>query len=538
MAIADYDGSITSKRSTITPTNELLFIHDCSQQEREISLSRQKTWQQGQGERGTNDGTRQPKRPTRLGSLTCSKPRKCRNSCDIPKLKWLIPGKKRLMKQFHKNCSYCSALLQKIYGLRQERKQCPGRLGIEVEQYFTDTINGSNDCSISDTTKATNEAASLNSHLDDELDSNDTTILTLIKDWAFDLDSDPEYFSSPQLSYGEQEIIPQRIYEDELAMKKKNITLRTSAECQYINKEYETIELLHNPNEIELLHDTYEIEPLHYPYYDPLEIKPQRAKIRTLPLKEVLCQCCYQDAVNVVGCNGNHSFCMRCVSKYIEEWLYGGANYQLLRTKEQIQALSCPSPECKLGYLENDAIKKALSPRVWMQYQEKMSCVQRASENGEDYFSVVEENVSDESHDSAMWSSASSIIERKVHDLEEALTNAKVRQCPTCSRRFLKDEDFCNRMKCSRCKTCICYICNQVVDSTGYDHFCKKKEGGCGKCGKCPLWTEDDSKRDDERIRDVAFDVANQIWEESLLRKNDLGTTEEIRIDVERILKK
>lgn len=125
--------------------------------------------------------------------------------------------------------------------------------------------------------------------------------------------------------------------------------------------------------------------------------------------------------------------------------------------------------------------------------------------------------------------------ERSVHEVEEAMTLAKVRTCPNCQNKFLKDEDFCNKLKCPSCKTAICYICRNVVPTQGYEHFCIHKQGGCGACLglHCPLWTQadDDNRRDTAEMRARGLDEANRIWEESLLQQT------EIRVDVDSLLR-
>ena len=128
-------------------------------------------------------------------------------------------------------------------------------------------------------------------------------------------------------------------------------------------------------------------------------------------------------------------------------------------------------------------------------------------------------------------------LEKCVHDVEEAMTSAKIRQCPNCNTKFLKDKDFCNKLKCPSCKIAICYMCRHVIPSQGYEHFCIHKQGGCGDCLglHCPLWTveDDDDQRDLAAMRARGLDEANRIWENSLT-DGQLGV--EIRVDVDKLL--
>ena len=51
--------------------------------------------------------------------------------------------------------------------------------------------------------------------------------------------------------------------------------------------------------------------------------------------------------------------------------------------------------------------------------------------------------------------------------VEEAMTEARIRQCPKCKTRFFKTEG-CNKMTCS-CGTIMCYICRKVrSDDSSY----------------------------------------------------------------------
>jgi len=133
-------------------------------------------------------------------------------------------------------------------------------------------------------------------------------------------------------------------------------------------------------------------------------------------------------------------------------------------------------------------------------------------------------------------------LQKHVHEVEEAMTSAKVRQCPNCDTKFLKDKDFCNKLKCPRCKTAVCYVCRHIIPKQGYEHFCIHEQGGCADCfGRhCPLWTMegDDDQRDFAEMKARGLDEANRIWEQSLLHKLPGGNGREIRVDVNRLLQR
>ncbi len=72
--------------------------------------------------------------------------------------------------------------------------------------------------------------------------------------------------------------------------------------------------------------------------------------------------------------------------------------------------------------------------------------------------------------------------------LEEALSQARVRECPKCKTRFYKTEG-CNKMTCT-CNCLSCYICRADVSKIGYAHFCQTPNCDHKACGKCKLFTD------------------------------------------------
>ncbi|KAI8819262.1 uncharacterized protein EV422DRAFT_123217 [Fimicolochytrium jonesii] len=83
------------------------------------------------------------------------------------------------------------------------------------------------------------------------------------------------------------------------------------------------------------------------------------------------------------------------------------------------------------------------------------------------------------------------------HAIEEAMTQALLRECPKCKNKFYKEEG-CNKMTCS-CGQQMCYICRQPVK--GYDHFLDKTMNPRGnKANTCVLW-DDTNKRNVEDVK-------------------------------------
>ncbi|KAK9373746.1 uncharacterized protein V1513DRAFT_432495 [Lipomyces chichibuensis] len=94
------------------------------------------------------------------------------------------------------------------------------------------------------------------------------------------------------------------------------------------------------------------------------------------------------------------------------------------------------------------------------------------------------------------------------HQVEEAMTQALLRQCTRCRQRFFK-EDGCNKMTCSNCLNTMCYVCNQPI--VGYDHF---NQGGSYINGKCPLY-DDTRKRHQEEIARAENAASQQVLREN-----------------------
>ncbi|TFK66613.1 hypothetical protein BDN72DRAFT_140874 [Pluteus cervinus] len=69
------------------------------------------------------------------------------------------------------------------------------------------------------------------------------------------------------------------------------------------------------------------------------------------------------------------------------------------------------------------------------------------------------------------------------HVIEEAMSQALMRNCPKCKKAFIK-ENGCNKMTCPHCATISCYVCREVIQ--GYEHFSGHGPGQ-GRGNKCPL---------------------------------------------------
>lgn len=82
--------------------------------------------------------------------------------------------------------------------------------------------------------------------------------------------------------------------------------------------------------------------------------------------------------------------------------------------------------------------------------------------------------------------------------LENVATEAMVRGCVKCGKRFFKEEG-CNKMQCE-CGQSMCYLCRKGV-SDDYKHF--YGQGASPVPGQCPLWSDNTNLHKDEVMKAV-----------------------------------
>ena len=141
--------------------------------------------------------------------------------------------------------------------------------------------------------------------------------------------------------------------------------------------------------------------------------------------------------------------------------------------------------------------------------------------------------------------------------VEEAISAAKIRTCPKCSKSFIKqvsfffselvpsvacaplsllsfEQDGCNKMSCP-CGAKICYICREILQAPNpYKHFCQTPHCNHKSCNKCTLYSNDEE--DDQRAMREAGISAAAAYKNELSSKEGKGPADEIKIDVDTIL--
>jgi transcription elongation factor Elf1 len=81
--------------------------------------------------------------------------------------------------------------------------------------------------------------------------------------------------------------------------------------------------------------------------------------------------------------------------------------------------------------------------------------------------------------------------------LAEAQSAAVIRRCPRCRTPFIKDDDNCNHVTCTRCGTEICYYCGSLYTGTDIysEHFGEREDG------KCPMYASQQELHEDRALK-------------------------------------
>ncbi|KZW03026.1 hypothetical protein EXIGLDRAFT_636660 [Exidia glandulosa HHB12029] len=227
----------------------------------------------------------------------------------------------------------------------------------------------------------------------------------------------------------------------------------------------------------------------------------------------VECGCCFGEYRfdTMIQCPDAHLFCISCVRAY--------AGTKLADGHADIPCPSSSDPPCKMHFSESE-LRRALKEGqmdLWGRVRARRDLESAKIDGLEecpfcDYACVVE-NPDEKLFRCARVEECGEVSCRKCkkrdhlpksckeaeqdnvldaqHAVEEAMTKALMRNCPKCSKAFVK-ETGCNKMSCPYCHTLSCYVCRQII--IGYDHFDQMPGGqrrpAGNKAGKCPLWDE------------------------------------------------
>ncbi|XP_066988324.1 LOW QUALITY PROTEIN: uncharacterized protein [Macrobrachium rosenbergii] len=238
------------------------------------------------------------------------------------------------------------------------------------------------------------------------------------------------------------------------------------------------------------------------------------------------CGCCYDDEIleeDMDSCNSpemKHKFCCNCIRRFAEEEIgQGRINFR------------CLEGDCKAEF-SLGTLKKLLKPSVFSNILARKQLEEIAAAGIEDLescpfcnFQTIMPNREDKvfkclnpdcMKDSCRLCKEPNHVPLRCEEvekqhqkdartfLENKMTEAMVRECWKCKKRFIK-ADGCNKMRCA-CGAMMCYICKKAIK--GYDHF-EDNPVPINK-NKCPLWSNSE-KIHAEEVRDAAKKLKDEL---------------------------
>jgi hypothetical protein len=220
------------------------------------------------------------------------------------------------------------------------------------------------------------------------------------------------------------------------------------------------------------------------------------------------CGCCYSDYPfeQMIQCTEAHIFCKKCLQHYAEQSLFGDG-------KTTLKCMNSIGESCP-GFFPESMLKVSLPTKVYEKLGEAQirDSIQQAAIDDlvTCYHCSFQVSMSENAgkilycpqcqHQTCRECSKVAHIPLKCKEVEdqkttesrltveEAMTKARLRECPKCHIRFFKVEG-CNKMTCN-CGTRMCYICRQDITKIGYSHFCQTAHCTHKSCGKCILYSD------------------------------------------------
>ncbi|KAJ3539123.1 hypothetical protein NMY22_g4877 [Coprinellus aureogranulatus] len=217
----------------------------------------------------------------------------------------------------------------------------------------------------------------------------------------------------------------------------------------------------------------------------------------------VECQCCFteHDIASIIFCPADHPFCIQCLSMHASTQLGNG----------NTDFLCMDTSECNLPFHESDHLRflslklVALRNRLIMRHDLEAANLDSFEEcpfcnwgciieipvdseplfwcgDGENGCGVVSCRKCKKKGHSPRPCEEDEGNKKERLVVEEAMSKALVRNCPKCSKGFVK-EGGCNKMTCPSCGTVSCYLCRQIIKN-GYQHFSESTPAKAGSSSK------------------------------------------------------
>ncbi|KIR76730.1 E3 ubiquitin-protein ligase RNF216 [Cryptococcus gattii EJB2] len=236
------------------------------------------------------------------------------------------------------------------------------------------------------------------------------------------------------------------------------------------------------------------------------------------------CGCCFGDEIleNMFQCAEGHLFCKECTMRNAEMKL---GEQQITITCMDLSGCRAPFPESELGRALSEKTL-SLYHRLKQARELELAAIEGLESCPSCPYSAIIENP-DEKLFRCMNETCGQVTCRKCrrkehipktceemdkertlnrrHAVEDAMSAALIRNCPKCTKPFVKDSG-CNKIICTTCRTMSCYVCRKII--TGYEHF-DRQTSNCTAArdkGKCRLW--DSEANPDEKAIRAARDAA------------------------------
>lgn len=259
-----------------------------------------------------------------------------------------------------------------------------------------------------------------------------------------------------------------------------------------------------------------------------------------------------------------HLFCKACIVQYVESQVFGSGNLGIDKEtkKPALEIKCCEGSGCNSGFPE-EMLQKVLPVKTWEKYSEMQARAQidRAGlgENlascpkcGYQAFVPETQNIFECPVQGCGFESCrkcgkaahiplrcEEVQQQNRRDqgrlkIEEALSEARMRTCPKCSKKFIKS-DGCNKMTCA-CGMKMCYVCRKPLDKNNpYLHFCRVPHCDHKSCGKCKLYSND--AEDDALAMREAGIKAKEAYEAKLQNEGQgSSAAQDLQLDVDEMM--
>lgn len=258
------------------------------------------------------------------------------------------------------------------------------------------------------------------------------------------------------------------------------------------------------------------------------------------------CPCCNEevDFEDMVSCRTEgHLLCKVCLRNIAEVSIFDNRNFGVLASHDvarppRATELICFNEKCNSGYHEKQ-IQGILSEQAMQKYNELqfMTSVEMAQMDDASkcpkcqyvgfakksmntlvcpvcYYTYCR-NCGEEAHGDVLCDRVKTKPQKDGRKIvEEAMSDALIRTCPKCGARFVKTYG-CNRMVC-RCGAVVCYMCREVILTSGHQHWCCDWYCLHVSCNKCPLQRDHEEEAEKKAVELAGASAARLVLRETL----------------------